>query len=206
MFWKVGGVMPGTRRIWLSKRIMNTVTSARRAPSCQRAPSSVVLAISVQRVAGRLRIELDVLHRPERGGVVAEHGQLRSQQISDVERGQSLVVAAAEGRRATGLAAVHVDPLHAHARGDPPLADRDAVVDVERVGVGGVVEAVGGAGHAGAAGDGVAAVVATFAQETVAGGDVVNACTPMQALGVARLDAEHAVVRAAARSTGCWRR
>ncbi|KAG1391390.1 hypothetical protein G6F59_014910 [Rhizopus arrhizus] len=148
----------------------------------------------VQRVAGALRIQLDVLHRPERGRVVAEHGQLRGQQVGDVERGQGLVVAAAEGRAAAGLAAVHVDPLHAHARGDPPLADRDAVVDVERVGVGGVVEAGGGAGRTGAAGDGVAAVVAALAQEAVAGGDVMHRTAPVQALGVARLDAEHAVV------------
>jgi len=42
----IGGVIPGTCRIWLSKRILNTVTSARRAPSCQRAPSSVVFATS----------------------------------------------------------------------------------------------------------------------------------------------------------------
>jgi len=62
------------------------------------------------------------------------------------------------------------------------------------MGIGGVVETGGGTGHAGAAGDGVAAVVATFAQEAVAGGDVVHAGTPVQALGVARLDAEHAVV------------
>ncbi len=62
------------------------------------------------------------------------------------------------------------------------------------MGVGGIVEAVGGAGYAGAAGDDVAAVVATFAQEAVAGGDVVHAGAPVQALGVARLDAEHAVV------------
>ncbi|EEF23614.1 conserved hypothetical protein [Ricinus communis] len=147
-----------------------------------------------QRIGRRLRIQLRVLHRAERGGVVGEHRQRRIQQVGYVQRWQGLGVVGVERRSGGNVFAGGRDLLVAHARRDAPLADGDAVVDVGGVRVGAVDEGGDRAIGAGRHCLDVVVVVAALAQVAVADRDVVRHAAGVEALRVARFDAQHFVV------------
>ncbi|MNT05868.1 hypothetical protein D3C72_1405080 [compost metagenome] len=150
-----------------------------------------------ERIGCRHRVELGVLHRAERGVVVGVERQRVIDQIRDVQRRQAAAVAQVERRVVGGAAglAVGVDVLVAHARRDPPVAVGNAVIQVNRVRLGFVVEHLGAAdAQARGQGDRIAPVLAGFVDVPVADGDIVRGGPPFQPLRVARLDAQHLVV------------
>lgn len=147
-----------------------------------------------QRMGGGHGVELRILHHAERGVVVAEQGQLLGKQVSEVDRGQELVVGHLVGRLLARFVAARLHLFETQARRDAPFAQSDLVVDVGGMGIGAVLEPGESAQHAGADRFVVDIVIPALADGAVADGDIMRGAAPGEALRVAGLDAQRFVV------------
>ncbi|CVF86358.1 Uncharacterised protein [Serratia marcescens] len=120
------------------------------------------------------------------------------QVIHHVQRRQRRVIANVEAVVLDVVVLIRLDVLVAHARRDSPVADVDAIVDIEGVRLGAglgiaIVRAGGGRQPAGAGLAGVAQLVGGFADVAVADADLMRRISPAEALAVARFHAAHPV-------------